>query len=1466
MATKNSRDLNVNITASDEQFGRALDKARARLTQFERDRNRAERELRSMAGAQSAALREQEARERALAAATLEAAQKRSAAHREVAQVVTAASAAVAAGLAYSAKEALGWQSAFAGVRKTVEGTPAELEAVENGLRSLTKVLPASHDEIAGVAEAAGQLGVAQGDVVGFTKVMIDLGETTNLSADEAATSLARISNIMGTATGDVSRMGSTIVDLGNNSATTEREIVELATRLAAAGRQANLSEADIFAYASALTSVGVEAEAGGTAMSKVFTSIGDAVRDGGEQLETFARVAGVSTADFRTAFEQDAGAAIAMFVDGMGRAAASGESTTAIFDQLELTDQRLMRAILSTGSASGLLTGQLDRANAAWKDNTALVKEAEQRYDTAESRIQIAKNSLQDTAITLGETFLPMIAAAADGVADFASWIGDLPAPLLQAAAGIAAGASALGLLAGGFVFALPKIQSAREAFKYLNTDMPRVAKGLRGVAHAAVPVAAAFVAAQLAGAALDELFPPMRKGAEELSADLQQLAKDGKTVEGVFEGVANARLLGSSIASGAEFDLGDVEGLQNALKLLADPNMIQSAQQGVTKFFGLWDNVQSGQLEERLKQVGEQLGVLATTDLSAATEQFTGLYQAAGATDEAGLRLLSTMPGLRDSLVAVARDAGMAYDDASLLALALGDVVPPALAAAAATAAAADEAANLTPEAQAAAEAMKAAEDALAEWREGAIESASGFVSLMDGFQNVIEKNTEFAESTAEATASADDSWEDFYDGQTVAVDDWIADLKRQVQEQKAWAENLSALSERVNEDMTGEMRDAANAMVDELLEAGPESASAVAALTDASDKELERLVRLGYIRGDQVATGLVDSIEGHRSPQVEIDLDDGGARKQAQGFVRDWSGKVIPMSIDATMRLRGGLDKIRAATGFASGGKVPGTPPAQAGVDNVLAFTDRGHALKVRSGEWIINEQQSTKQDRVLRLINSGVDVQKLVGLAEGGRVGWARGRVDARQENAIAARDKVKAERRDVRAAERDVARATKALTKLRRASADTSDKSAKAAAKKAVRRGEDELKAAKAALKTQKAQLDRAESSLAAARDVRDEAKERVSRLSEQTSELQVAVRRGTIRDQATSSLTGGLSVVDDLREQSANTDLSRGDRQNLAKTARDAERNLTSLYSSAERLAAQIDTAEKKASDLQAISDAVSSTLAGEQSLGASLGQKDAWGYDKPVTAASLVADARAKADSIKAFAGKLNKLRQMGLTGSILQEIAQLGSVQGGEVADALIAGGTGSINQLKSAYNEIETWSNNAGQYVTEGFYNGGLQAANGLVAGLRSQQAAVEAQITEIAIGMERALKQALGIASPSKEMAKLGVFTAEGLVVGIDSKLSAIRASASAMAQAAVPGIGSFYNPAPSVPSAAFAGGGALTADLVSAVRQALPEAMKGMPVHISAELGVDRRTAAHIVQVGNDEGRYLGGDA
>lgn len=381
--------------------------------------------------------------------------------------------AALTAVTALSIKAAMGWESAWAGVTKTVEGTPQQLQQVEDGLRGLTSVLPASHDEIAAVAEAAGQLGIETDNVVAFTRTMIDMGETTNLSANEAATSLARFMNIMGTAQGDVDNLGSAIVGLGNNYATTEAEIMDMAMRLAGAGKQVGLTEGQVLGLSTALSSVGIEAEAGGSAMSKVMIDIASSVEEGGSRLELFAKTAGVSAETFAEKWKSDPAAALSLFVKGLSNAEAQGSSTLGVLAELGITEVRMRDALLRSASAADAFSGAMSDGNAAFEENNALTLEAAKRYETVESKLAIAGNSIRDAAIDFGQVFLPAVAGAAEGVTEFARFMGDLPDPV-QGVLGVLSSAIGMFALAGGTaLLAVPKIVEFKIAMQNLGISM---------------------------------------------------------------------------------------------------------------------------------------------------------------------------------------------------------------------------------------------------------------------------------------------------------------------------------------------------------------------------------------------------------------------------------------------------------------------------------------------------------------------------------------------------------------------------------------------------------------------------------------------------------------------------------------------------------------------------------------------------------------------------------------------------------------------------------------------------------------------------------------------------------------------------------------------------------------------------------------------------------------------------------
>ena len=332
----------------------------------------------------------------------------------------------IVAGGTAAFKAAMDFESAFAGVRKVLDASEAEFDELARGIREMAKEIPASAVEIAGVAEAAGQLGISKEHILEFTRTMIDLGETTNLSAEQAATEFARFANIVGMSQEDFDRLGSVVVELGNNLATTESEIISMAMRLAGAGTQIGLSEAQIMSFAAALSSVGIEAEAGGSAFSRVMINIANEVHTNGKNLQKFAKIAGMSSKEFVDAFKNDAAGAIMAFIRGLGKMSKEGENVFGVLEELGLSEIRVRDALLRASEASDVFTDSLEIGSKAWKENTALTKEAEQRYKTTESQIKIMWNRIKDVAIEIGTNLAPAVTSALDAAKPFIDKIGE--------------------------------------------------------------------------------------------------------------------------------------------------------------------------------------------------------------------------------------------------------------------------------------------------------------------------------------------------------------------------------------------------------------------------------------------------------------------------------------------------------------------------------------------------------------------------------------------------------------------------------------------------------------------------------------------------------------------------------------------------------------------------------------------------------------------------------------------------------------------------------------------------------------------------------------------------------------------------------------------------------------------------------------------------------------------------------
>lgn len=435
------------------------------------------------------------------------------------------------------------FESAITGVAKTTDLTDEELADMSDAIKAMSTEIPASTTEIAAVAESAGQLGIQKDALLDFTRVMTMLGTATNMTAEDAATALARFANITGMSADNYDRLGAVIVDLGNNFATTESEITQMGTRLASGGKLAGLTEPQIMALAAAMSSVGIEAEAGGTAMTQTLNAIEKAVATGEDSLQSFADVAGMSADSFAEMWNTDALGALTAFIRGLGNLDEQGESAVLVLEDLGLTGIRQSNMLKSLALAADQMDSAVQTANTAWDENIALTNEANKRYATTQSKLDMMQNAYNNLKVAVGDAFTPALRDAYDAGTDVLNVLGEF----VQENPALVKGVATFTGVVGGATVALTAYAAISKVIKAL--DMATMFGGAVGPIMLGVTAVAALTAGivALSDASKDDAVPSVRElteAARELDSamsDARAACDDTVTTTEASANVAN-------------------------------------------------------------------------------------------------------------------------------------------------------------------------------------------------------------------------------------------------------------------------------------------------------------------------------------------------------------------------------------------------------------------------------------------------------------------------------------------------------------------------------------------------------------------------------------------------------------------------------------------------------------------------------------------------------------------------------------------------------------------------------------------------------------------------------------------------------------------------------------------------------------------------------------------------------------
>lgn len=403
----------------------------------------------------------------------------------------------------YALQSATDIDTAYRNMRKTVQGSEGDFQKLKQSALEFSSVNFASADQILAIQAIGGELGVATESLDTFAQTASNLDIATDLDAETAATALGQLDNILGDLNeSTMPNFADSLVRLGNNGASTESQILDIATRIGSMASIVGMATPDMLALSSTIASTGQNAEAAGTAISKTMSFMETAVAAGGSTLSEIAATANMSADQFAAAWEKRPLEAITAFIKGLNQLEENGGSADLRLQELGITAVRqkqaiegLMQTVKSQNGELSVMDANAQMAADAWNGLSDqwgaagdAAREAEAKNEGFAGSVQRLKNTAQNAASEIADSLAPAMDDIADAAADLYddfSQASDGTKQFVAAAgvlaAGLGPGLSVIATMGTGLSGVYKKMKKGREAFNSLTkgVDAARMVLG---------------------------------------------------------------------------------------------------------------------------------------------------------------------------------------------------------------------------------------------------------------------------------------------------------------------------------------------------------------------------------------------------------------------------------------------------------------------------------------------------------------------------------------------------------------------------------------------------------------------------------------------------------------------------------------------------------------------------------------------------------------------------------------------------------------------------------------------------------------------------------------------------------------------------------------------------------------------------------------------------------------------------
>jgi TP901 family phage tail tape measure protein len=336
--------------------------------------------------------------------------------------------AATFAAFAMPIKSAIDFEEAMANVRKVVEfDTPEQFKQMGKDILQLSRDIPLSAQALADIVASAGQFGIANDQLIDFTKTAAKMSVAFQMSAEQSGTAMAGMMNIFGLNVKQVEELADVMNFLGNTTNATERDILNVVTRTGNAAVNFGLAKEQAAALAASMLQLNIEPERASTAILDLVTKL-QLIGTAAPEAQGAFKALGFDVKNFQALMKKDAAKALLSVSEAYSKMAKTDPQRIAAINEAIFGTGLQASNIFTLLSKSEKVSEVFNSLSKATGIAGSMQKEFETRSNTTKGSLEKLRSAISEISIQLGSVLLPALvsvaqvfASGAHAVADFA-------------------------------------------------------------------------------------------------------------------------------------------------------------------------------------------------------------------------------------------------------------------------------------------------------------------------------------------------------------------------------------------------------------------------------------------------------------------------------------------------------------------------------------------------------------------------------------------------------------------------------------------------------------------------------------------------------------------------------------------------------------------------------------------------------------------------------------------------------------------------------------------------------------------------------------------------------------------------------------------------------------------------------------------------------------------------------------